>query len=340
MSEQILVTGGTGYIGSHTTIALLEAGFDVVVLDNLCNSSVESLNRIERICGKRPKFYQADIRDRKALDQIFAEYQFNSVLHFAGLKAVGESVQKPLDYYENNISGSITLFQAMAQANVFNLVFSSSATVYGAPTEMPIREDFPTAAPTSPYGSTKLTIEVILKDLAKSDQQWSIALLRYFNPVGAHQSGLIGEAPNGLPNNLLPYISQVAIGKLHELSVFGGDYSTPDGTGVRDYIHVQDLADGHLCALKAISEDAGVRVWNLGTGIGYSVLEIIHAFEQASGRPVPYKLIDRRSGDIAECWADPRKAASELGWTAKRGLIEMMADSWRWQENNPLGYAS
>ena len=330
MSEQILVTGGTGYIGSHTTIALLEAGFDVVVLDNLCNSSVESLNRIERICGKRPKFYQADIRDRKALDQIFAEYQFNSVLHFAGLKAVGESVQKPLDYYENNISGSITLFQAMAQANVFNLVFSSSATVYGAPTEMPIREDFPTAAPTSPYGSTKLTIEVILKDLAKSDQQWSIALLRYFNPVGAHQSGLIGEAPNGLPNNLLPYISQVAIGKLHELSVFGGDYSTPDGTGVRDYIHVQDLADGHLCALKAISEDAGVRVWNLGTGIGYSVLEIIHAFEQASGRPVPYKLIDRRSGDIAECWADPRKAASELGWTAKRGLIEMMADSWRW----------
>ena len=340
MSEQILVTGGTGYIGSHTTIALLEAGFDVVVLDNLCNSSAESLNRIERICGKRPKFYQADIRDRKALDQIFAEYQFNSVLHFAGLKAVGESVQKPLDYYENNISGSITLFQAMAQANVFNLVFSSSATVYGAPTEMPIREDFPTAAPTSPYGSTKLTIEVILKDLAKSDQQWSIALLRYFNPVGAHQSGLIGEAPNGLPNNLLPYISQVAIGKLHELSVFGGDYSTPDGTGVRDYIHVQDLADGHLCALKAISEDAGVRVWNLGTGIGYSVLEIIHAFEQASGRPVPYKLIDRRSGDIAECWADPRKAASELGWTAKRGLIEMMADSWRWQENNPLGYAS
>ena len=340
MSEQILVTGGTGYIGSHTTIALLEAGFDVVVLDNLCNSSVESLNRIERICGKRPKFYQADIRDRKALDQIFAEYQFNSVLHFAGLKAVGESVQKPLDYYENNISGSITLFQAMAQANVFNLVFSSSATVYGAPTEMPIREDFPTVAPTSPYGSTKLTIEVILKDLAKSDQQWSIALLRYFNPVGAHQSGLIGEAPNGLPNNLLPYISQVAIGKLHELSVFGGDYSTPDGTGVRDYIHVQDLADGHLCALKAISEDAGVRVWNLGTGIGYSVLEIIHAFEQASGRPVPYKLIDRRSGDIAECWADPRKAASELGWTAKRGLIEMMADSWRWQENNPLGYAS
>ncbi|MDY7570134.1 UDP-glucose 4-epimerase GalE [Pseudomonas sp. CCC4.1] len=340
MSEQILVTGGTGYIGSHTTIALLEAGFEVVVLDNLCNSSVESLNRIERICGKRPKFYQADIRDRKALDQIFAEYQFNSVLHFAGLKAVGESVQKPLDYYENNISGSITLFQAMAQANVFNLVFSSSATVYGAPTEMPIREDFPTAAPTSPYGSTKLTIEVILKDLAKSDQQWSIALLRYFNPVGAHQSGLIGEAPNGLPNNLLPYISQVAIGKLHELSVFGGDYSTPDGTGVRDYIHVQDLADGHLCALKAISEDAGVRVWNLGTGIGYSVLEIIHAFEQASGRPVPYKLIDRRSGDIAECWADPRKAASELGWTAKRGLIEMMADSWRWQENNPLGYAS
>lgn len=337
MSKEILVTGGTGYIGSHTTIALLEAGFDVVVLDNLCNSSIESLNRIERICGKRPKFYQADIRDRKTLDEIFSKYNFNSVLHFAGLKAVGESVQRPLEYYENNISGSITLFQAMAQANVFNLVFSSSATVYGAPAEMPIREDFPTATPTSPYGSTKLTVEIILKDLAKSDQQWSIALLRYFNPVGAHQSGLIGEAPNGLPNNLLPYISQVAVGKLNELSVFGGDYPTPDGTGIRDYIHVQDLADGHLCALKAISNNSGVRIWNLGTGIGYSVLEMIYAFEQASGRPVPYKLVDRRSGDIAECWADPRKAASELGWKARRGLIEMMADSWRWQENHQLG---
>ena len=334
-----MVTGGAGYIGSHTTLALLEAGFEVVVLDNLCNSSAESLRRVEQICGKAPLFVQGDIRDRALLDELFAAHSITAVLHFAGLKAVGESVRKPLDYYANNVAGSVNLCQAMAAAGVFRLVFSSSATVYGEPTQMPIGEDLPTGVPTNPYGRSKLMVEELLQDLAASDPRWSIALLRYFNPVGAHASGLIGEDPNGIPNNLLPYISQVAIGSLKQLSVFGDDYPTADGTGVRDYIHVLDLADGHLKALQAIGRQAGVNIWNLGTGTGYSVLQMIRAFEQASGQPVPYQVVERRPGDIAECWADPSKAARELGWQAERGLAAMMADTWRWQSGNPQGYA-
>lgn len=339
MSETILVTGGAGYIGSHTTLALLQAGFDVVVLDNLCNSSPESLQRVAKICGKSAEFIQGDIRDRVLLDELFASKPISAVLHFAGLKAVGESVRKPLDYYENNVAGSVTLAQAMAAAGVYRLVFSSSATVYGEPTQMPIREDFPTGIPTNPYGRSKLMVEELLQDLATSDPRWSIALLRYFNPVGAHRSGLIGEDPNGIPNNLLPYISQVAIGKLQQLSVFGNDYPTVDGTGVRDYIHVEDLADGHLKALQTIAGTSGVKIWNLGTGQGYSVLQMVKAFEHASGQAVPYQLVPRRPGDIAECWADPHKAATELGWKAERGLDEMMSDTWRWQSANPQGYA-
>ena len=340
MTEKILVTGGAGYIGSHTTLALLEAGFEVVVLDNLCNSSVESLRRVEQICGKAPLFVQGDIRDRALLDELFAAHRITAVLHFAGLKAVGESVRKPLDYYANNVAGSVNLCQAMAAAGVLRLVFSSSATVYGEPTQIPIGEDLPTGVPTNPYGRSKLMVEELLQDLAASDPRWSTALLRYFNPVGAHASGLIGEDPNGIPNNLLPYISQVAIGSLKQLSVFGDDYPTEDGTGVRDYIHVLDLADGHLKALRAIGQQAGVNIWNLGTGTGYSVLQMIRAFEQASGQPVPYQVVERRPGDIAECWADPAKAARELGWQAERGLEAMMADAWRWQSGNPQGYGS
>lgn len=339
MADTILVTGGAGYIGSHTTLALLEAGHEVVVLDNLCNSSLESLRRVERICGKAPRFVQGDIRDRAVLDALFAAHNIDAVLHFAGLKSVGESVSQPLEYYENNVAGSVILAQAMAAAGVFQLVFSSSATVYGEPAQMPISEDVPTGTPTNPYGRSKLMVEELLQDLADSDPRWRIALLRYFNPVGAHTSGLIGEDPNGIPNNLLPYVSQVAIGTLKQVSVFGADYPTVDGTGVRDYIHVLDLADGHLKALQAISQRSGVSIWNLGTGVGYSVLQMIRAFEQASGRPVPYQVVDRRSGDIAECWADPTKAAQELGWKAERGLAQMMADTWRWQSGNPQGYA-
>lgn len=335
---KILVTGGSGYIGSHTTLALLEAGYEVVVLDNLCNSSAESLRRVERICGKAPIFVQGDIRDRALLDEIFANYRIEAVLHFAGLKAVGESVREPLSYYENNVAGSVSLCQSMAAAGVFRLVFSSSATVYGEPAQMPISEDCPTGIPTNPYGRSKLMIEDVLRDLAVADSRWSIALLRYFNPVGAHESGLIGEDPNGIPNNLLPYVAQVAIGKLKELSVFGNDYPTADGTGVRDYIHVVDLADGHLKALQRISSQPGLNVWNLGTGKGYSVLEMVQAFEQVSGRPVPYRIVARRSGDIAECWANPHKAERELGWKAERGLQMMMEDAWRWQSLNPQGY--
>lgn len=335
---KILVTGGAGYIGSHTTLALLEAGYEVVVLDNLCNSSAESLHRVERICGKAPVFVQGDIRDRALLDEIFANYSIEAVLHFAGLKAVGESVREPLSYYENNVAGSVTLCQSMAAAGVFRLVFSSSATVYGEPAQMPISEDCPTGIPTNPYGRSKLMVEDVLRDLAVADSRWSIALLRYFNPVGAHESGLIGEDPNGIPNNLLPYVAQVAIGKLKELSVFGNDYPTADGTGVRDYIHVVDLADGHLKALQRISSRPGLNVWNLGTGKGYSVLEMVQAFEQVSGRPVPYRIVARRSGDIAECWANPHKAERELGWKAERGLQMMMEDAWRWQSLNPQGY--
>lgn len=338
MASKILITGGAGYIGSHTTLALLEAGHEVVVLDNLCNSSVESLRRIEAICGKSPCFIQGDIRDRGLLDGIFATHSISAVMHFAGLKAVGESVREPLAYYENNVAGSVTLCQAMAHAGVFQLVFSSSATVYGEPAHMPVREDFPTGVPTNPYGRSKLMVEELLRDLAHSDPRWSIALLRYFNPVGAHESGLIGEDPNGIPNNLVPFISQVAIGKLEQLSVFGGDYPTQDGTGVRDYIHVVDLAEGHLKALDAISTRSGINIWNLGTGQGYSVLEMIRAFEAASERKVRYEIVGRRAGDIAENWADPELAEQELGWKAKRGLHDMMVDTWLWQSANPNGY--
>ncbi len=338
MKQSILVTGGAGYIGSHTTLALLEAGHNVIVLDNLANSSLESLRRVERICGKAATFIKGDIRDRELLDSIFARHSIQAVLHFAGLKAVGESVQKPLDYYENNVSGSVVLFQAMAAAGVFNLVFSSSATVYGEPKQMPISEECPTGIPTNPYGRSKLMVEEVLRDLAFSESRWSIALLRYFNPVGAHASGLIGEDPNGIPNNLLPYISQVAVGKLQQLSVYGDDYPTVDGTGVRDYIHVVDLANGHLKALDAIATSQGVHTWNLGTGQGYSVLQMVRAFEQAAGVAVPYAVVARRSGDIAECWADSAKAAQELGWKAEHSLDDMMRDTWRWQQSNPNGF--
>jgi len=339
VSKSILVTGGAGYIGSHTTLALLEAGHNVVVLDNLCNSSSESLKRVAQISGKAPRFIHGDIRDAELLRSVFAEQLIGAVLHFAGLKAVGESVQKPLAYYQNNVAGTLQLCQAMADAGVYQLVFSSSATVYGEPAHMPISEACPTGEPTNPYGRSKLMVEELLQDLARSDARWRIALLRYFNPVGAHPSGLIGEDPNGIPNNLLPYISQVAIGKLKALSVFGSDYPTTDGTGVRDYIHVMDLANGHLKALDAIGRKPGLDVWNLGTGRGYSVLEMIRAFEQASGRPVPWQPAPRRPGDIAECWADPTKALNELGWKTERSLHVMMADAWRWQCSNQEGYS-
>lgn len=336
---KILVTGGAGYIGSHTTLALLEAGYEVVVLDNLCNSSDAALHAVEAICGKSPWMIRGDVCDRPLLDRIFREHQIDAVLHFAGLKAVGESVRKPLEYYETNVGGSITLCQAMAAAGVFRLVFSSSATVYGEPEEMPIREDFPTGNPTNPYGQSKLIVENVLRDLSLAEPRWSIALLRYFNPIGAHASGHIGEDPNGIPNNLVPYISQVAVGSLRELSIFGNDYPTADGTGVRDYIHVVDLADGHLKALQSISERTGIHTWNLGTGDGYSVLQVLHAFEQACGRPVPYRMMPRRAGDIAESFADASKAAKELGWKATRNLQDMVADTWRWQSNHPNGYS-
>ncbi len=334
----ILVTGGAGYIGSHTTLALLQAGYEVVVLDNLCNSSAESLNRVAQLAGREPAFVAGDIRDRAVLARLFARHSVVAVLHFAGLKAVGESVAQPLRYYDNNVHGSQVLLQACADAGVFNFVFSSSATVYGEPAQMPISEACPVGQPTNPYGRSKLMVEDMLRDVAASDLRWRIAILRYFNPVGAHESGLIGEDPNGIPNNLLPYIAQVAVGKLPELAVFGNDYPTADGTGVRDYIHVLDLAEGHLRALEALQTRTGAHVWNLGTGQGYSVLEMVRAFEAASGKPVPYCVAPRRPGDIATCFADPAKAERELGWKALRSLDEMMRDAWRWQSMNPEGY--
>lgn len=334
----ILVTGGAGYIGSHTLVELASAGFDFVVLDNLCNSSSVSLQRVQAITGKSVEFVLGDIRNAELLKQLFTRYSISAVMHFAGLKSVGESVAQPLRYYDNNVCGSQVLFQAMADACVFNIVFSSSATVYGDPAEMPISEQCPVGRPTNPYGRSKLMVEDILRDLALSDPRWRVALLRYFNPVGAHESGTIGEDPNGIPNNLLPFITQVAVGKLPQLSVFGDDYPTHDGTGVRDYIHVVDLAQGHVAALRYLQQHTGVHTWNLGTGQGYSVLDMVKAFEAASGVTVPYKVVDRRAGDIAVCYSNPSKALAELGWQAQLGLERMMSDAWRWQKNNPDGY--
>ena len=335
--NNILVTGGAGYIGSHTCVELLQAGFNVVVVDNLINSKRESLNRVQKITGKTLTFHEVDLLDQITLNKVFHESSIDTVIHFAGLKAVGESVEVPLKYYHNNLTGTLNLCHAMKTHNVKNMVFSSSATVYGDPEKVPIKEDFP-VSPTNPYGRSKHMIEQILKDLAFSEEEWNIVLLRYFNPVGAHSSGIIGEDPNGLPNNLFPFITQVAVGKRPELSVFGDDYSTPDGTGVRDYIHVVDLAQAHIKALDRLKLNAGVEIFNVGTGQGYSVLEIVAAFENASGTTIPYKMVNRRPGDIATCYADVSKAKSQLGWNANYGIEEMCSDAWRWQRNNPNGY--
>lgn len=334
----ILVTGGAGYIGSHTCVALLQAGYDIVVLDNFCNSKAESLRRVEAIVGKAVPLVQADVRDRSVLREIFRTYAIDGVIHFAGLKAVGESVEQPLSYYDTNVSGSVVLAEVMAEFGIPLLVFSSSATVYGDPTSLPIREDFPIGALTNPYGRSKLMVEQIYTDLANSDNRWRIALLRYFNPIGAHISGTIGEDPNGIPNNLMPYISQVAVGRREELTVFGNDYPTVDGTGVRDYIHVMDLAEGHVRALAWLKNQTGAHVFNLGTGHGYSVLEMVKAFELASERPVPYRISPRRTGDVAEVYADVTKAERELNWKAERDIEVMCRDAWNWQKQNPLGY--
>lgn len=334
----ILVTGGAGYIGSHTVVELQNAGYDVVVLDNLSNASEKALDRVSKITGKPVKFYKADILDRDALTDIFDKETIESCIHFAGLKAVGESVVKPWEYYENNIAGTLTLVDVMRKHNVKNIIFSSSATVYGDPAQIPITEECPKGQCTNPYGWTKSMLEQVLTDIQKADPEWNVMLLRYFNPIGAHKSGTIGENPNGIPNNLMPYITQVAVGKLKELGVFGNDYDTPDGTGVRDYIHVVDLAVGHVKALKKIEEKAGLCIYNLGTGHGYSVLDIVKNFEAANDIKIPYVIKDRRPGDIATCYCDPGKAERELGWKAQYGIKEMCADSWRWQKNNPNGY--
>lgn len=336
---KILVTGGAGYIGSHTVVELLTAGHEVVVIDNLCNSRFTAFERARAIAGRDCGFVQADVRDRRVLDTLFTAQRFDAVIHFAGLKAVGESSAQPLDYYDNNFTGTLTLCQAMNTAGINTLVFSSSATVYGDPATVPIPEDAP-CAPTNPYGRTKWFIEEMLRDLAQSDSHWNIALLRYFNPVGAHPSGIIGEDPRGIPNNLMPYIAQVALGRLPELRVFGNDYPTPDGTGVRDYLHVVDLARGHLKALERLAKQpGGVLTYNLGTGRGYSVLEMVQMFEHISGRPVPYRIVERRPGDVAICYADPRRAQAELNWMAHFDLTAMITDTWRWHMNNPHGYA-
>lgn len=332
-----MVTGGAGYIGSHTCLELLKEGHDVVVVDNLSNSKETALNRVEELAGRNLTFYKTDLLDREALDEVFQAHDIDSVIHFAGFKAVGESVRIPLSYYHNNITGTLRLCEVMREHGVRKMVFSSSATVYGDPHEVPITEDFPLSA-TNPYGRTKLFIEQILGDLYASDNEWNIALLRYFNPVGAHESGQIGEDPNGIPNNLMPYITQVAVGKLEKLSVFGDDYPTKDGTGVRDYIHVVDLSIGHLKALEKLDTNPGLVTYNLGTGQGYSVLEMVKAFEVASGQDIPYQITDRRPGDIAACYADPSKAERELKWKAERGIEDMCRDSWRWQSQNPEGY--
>ncbi|AOJ99508.1 UDP-glucose 4-epimerase GalE [Burkholderia vietnamiensis] len=333
----ILVTGGAGYIGSHTAVELLDNGYDVVIVDNLVNSKVEAVRRIERITGKTPAFHQVDVCDEAALAKVFDAHPITGTIHFAALKAVGESVAKPLEYYQNNLGGLLAVLKVMRERNVRQFVFSSSATVYGVPGRSPIDESFPLSA-TNPYGQSKLIAEQILRDLEVSDPSWRIATLRYFNPVGAHSSGLIGEDPAGIPNNLMPYVAQVAVGKLEKLRVFGSDYPTPDGTGVRDYIHVVDLAKGHIAALDALATRDASFVVNLGTGQGYSVLEVVRAFEKASGRPVPYELVARRPGDIAECYANPQAAADIIGWRATLGIEEMCADHWKWQEGNPRGF--
>ena len=333
----ILLTGGAGYIGSHACVALLSAGHEVVVLDNLSNSSRVAIDRVAQICGKAPAFVEGDVRDPALLDRVFGDYPVTAVMHFAGLKAVGESVDKPLEYYDNNVRGTLELLAAMRRAGVRTIVFSSSATVYGDPASVPISEDFPRSA-TNPYGRSKLMIEDILEDLDRAEPGWNVARLRYFNPIGAHESGLIGEDPRGIPNNLMPYVAQVAIGRRERLSVFGNDYPTPDGTGVRDYIHVMDLAEGHVAALDWLGREGGMLTVNLGTGQGYSVLDMVRAFEQASARPVLYEIVARRPGDIAACWADPSLARRLLGWEAKRGIEAMCTDAWRWQTMNPEGY--
>jgi UDP-glucose 4-epimerase len=337
-TKTLLVTGGAGYIGSHTCVELLQAGYGVVVADNLCNSRREVFGRIERIAGRAVTFHECDVRDAAALRGIFGEHAIDAVLHFAGLKAVGESVDRPIEYYDNNVGGTLALCRAMAEAGVRKLVFSSSATVYGDPDAVPVREDHP-LRPTNPYGHSKAMIEAILQDLFRSDPAWKIALLRYFNPVGAHESGLIGEDPGGVPNNLLPFIAQVAVGRREALNVYGNDYPTPDGTGVRDYIHVVDLARGHLAALEKLATTSEVLSVNLGTGRGYSVLEMVEAFRRASGRDIPYRIVARRPGDVAACYADPALAARLLGWRAERGLERICRDAWRWQSMNPDGYA-
>ncbi len=335
----VLVTGGAGYIGSHTCVELLNEGYGVVVVDNLCNSNAESLNRVEELTGKTVKFYEGDVRDEALLKKIFAENELGCVIHFAGLKAVGESVEKPWEYYDNNLNSTLVLTKVMKEAGMKNIIFSSSATVYTADNEMPLKETSRTGHCTNPYGWTKYMTEQILSGMANADKEWGIVLLRYFNPIGAHESGRIGEDPRGIPNNLMPYITQVAVGRREKLSVFGNDYDTPDGTGVRDYIHVVDLAKGHVAAVKYVQENKGCGVFNLGTGIGYSVLDMVHTFEEANGVKVPYRITDRRPGDLAICYADPAKSAEVLGWTATKNLTDMCRDSWNWQSQNPKGYA-
>lgn len=337
--KTILVTGGAGYIGSHVCVQLLEAGYEIIVVDNLCNSSEESLRRVQKLAGRELIFYQVDLRDKEALDEVFTKHGIEGVIHFAALKAVGESVENPVAYYQNNVEGALVLFELMQKHGVSNFVFSSSATVYGDPATVPITEDFP-IQPTNPYGYTKSMLEQILQDIRASNPSWNAAILRYFNPVGAHKSGEIGESPRGIPNNISPYIAQVAVGKREKLSVYGDDYDTPDGTRVRDYIHVEDLAAGHLKALVKLTENPGVVTYNLGTGRGYSVIELIHAFEEITGRDIPYEVVGRRTGDIATCYANSEKANRELGWHAERNLAEMVEDAWRWQTQYPDGFDS
>ena len=334
----VLVTGGAGYIGSHTCLELLENGYGVIVIDNLCNSNPESLNRVETLTGKKITFYEGDVRDEALLKKIFAAHDIGCVIHFAGLKAVGESVAKPWEYYDNNLNSTLVLTKVMKEVGMKNIIFSSSATVYTADNEMPLRETSRTGHCTNPYGWTKYMTEQILSGMSNADPEWGIVLLRYFNPIGAHKSGLIGEDPRGIPNNLMPYITQVAIGRRDHLSVFGNDYDTPDGTGVRDYIHVVDLAKGHVAAVKYAAENLGCEVFNLGTGTGYSVLDMVKAFEKANGVAVPYQIVDRRPGDLPTCYADPAKSAAVLGWKAEKNLEDMCRDSWRWQSQNPMGY--